>query len=192
MTVTQGTVFGGTEQLVSTSGAFEFSAGAGCDDGDADAGAWQKAVEFWNLTVSGFLVGADPYHRSVGADYGTFGAMLGMGIFGIRAPRFGRALGQTLSNVDDVVGNPALMAGRTPDDIGALIADARAKGWVVTTRGAGQSFGTGFRMYNPRGDGALIMWTRRGHRHGGHPFWKVSSGTHGIVYVNKFGVILQG
>jgi hypothetical protein len=93
---------------------------------------------------------------------------------------------EVIATVDDILTNPELLAGKTPEEIEAIIGDT--PGWNVETLGQGSHQGQGWvlREYNSAGNatGRLIRWHPGGGYHGPAPYWRVSSGAGG-----KSGVI---
>lgn len=85
------------------------------------------------------------------------------------------AVGSELRSVGDLMANPQLLKGRSPDDVEPVIGDT--PGWQVEALGRGRSQGQGwvFRRYNDRGEptGEQIRWHPGGGHHGPDPYWRV-------------------
>jgi len=84
--------------------------------------------------------------------------------------------------VDEIVQNPYLLAGKTPEEVEAVLEPALD--WRIERLGHGDHAGQGWllRQYNERGNltGRLIQWHPGGGHHGPDPYWKVRSSEHGI------------
>ena len=93
--------------------------------------------------------------------------------------------------VDAIMRNPDLLRpapGRLlrRADASDLIADAKSKGWRVTTLGEGTQEGRGLRMLGPH-DGQTIRYHPAGGHHG--TYWYVASGTIGGAWVHPWWTI---
>jgi hypothetical protein len=84
-------------------------------------------------------------------------------------------------NIDDILANPALLSGKTPDEIQAMLGET--PGWSIEplARGSKKGQGWALREYSDDGKptGQVIRWHRGGGHHGPAPYWRVSSHTNG-------------
>jgi RHS repeat-associated protein len=96
-----------------------------------------------------------------------------------------RGVGAQLRTAEDVMVNPSLLAGKSPQEVQAVFGNNSK--WEVGTMRRGSSAGEGFtlRELNARGTDytdRYIQWHPGTPRHfGGRPYWKVSNGVLGTV-----------
>jgi RHS repeat-associated protein len=90
------------------------------------------------------------------------------------------------TTVEDFLNNPALLRGKSPAEIEALI--GQTPGWRIETLGKGSHAGQGWvlREYTQAGNptGRMLRWHPGGGHHGPAPYWRVTGGPGG-----KSGVI---
>ena len=100
------------------------------------------------------------------------------------------AAGSELRSVEDVMVNPQLLAGRSPEEVDAIIGNT--PGWQVGTLRKGRSSGSGWTMreLNSRGNDhtdRYIQWHPGSPRHfDGRPYWKVSNGRIGTIRIPQW------
>lgn len=88
-----------------------------------------------------------------------------------------RPVGQLLESIEDIMANPDLLKGKTPQQIEQILKGT--KGWKIEPLGKGSNQGRGwtFKEYTPRGHptGRQIRWnpSKKGGRHGDLPYWRV-------------------
>lgn len=100
---------------------------------------------------------------------------------------FRRGNVQGINNIDDILRNPKLLSGKTPQEIEGVMANT--PGWYRDPAGLGQGSqagqGTVFREVNAQGNltGRGVRWHPGGGHHGPDPYWTVSSPEGGAVRV---------
>ncbi|WP_236740756.1 YhgE/Pip domain-containing protein [Mycobacteroides abscessus] len=110
---------------------------------------------------------------AVSVPLGGEGAAIERGVLGRVAPG-GEAAASRLT-VDEVMANPQMLAGKTPQQVQAALGDV--PGWQVESLGKGSQAGNGWvlRQYNEKGNptGPQIRWHPGGGHHGPDPYWRV-------------------
>ncbi|WP_353647399.1 YIP1 family protein [Mycobacterium sp. D16Q16] len=105
--------------------------------------------------------------------FGGEGAAIGRGALGKVAP--GAEAAASRLTVDEVIANPQMLAGKTPQQVQAALGDV--PGWQVESLGKGSQAGNGWvlRQYNEKGNptGPQIRWHPGGGHHGPDPYWRV-------------------
>ena len=85
--------------------------------------------------------------------------------------------GEGILSVDDILRDPGLLSGKTPEEIEGMI--GQAPGWKIETLAKGSKKGQGWvlREYSPDGNptGQVIRWHPGGGHHGPEPYWRISS-----------------
>jgi len=99
----------------------------------------------------------------------------------------------TRATVDNVLDDPQLLLGKTPEQVSKMIQESEGKGWKVGPLGRGTlkgQQGAGLRLLqmNEEGNptGKMITFNPLGKHHGGQPYWKVSSPEGGISRVGRY------
>lgn len=89
-------------------------------------------------------------------------------------------VGSSLRTIEDVLANPGLLRGKTPEEVQEIL--GRTPNWEVETLGKGRSKGLGWvlREYTPDGNptGKHLRYHPGGGHHGPDPYWRVI-GQHG-------------
>jgi len=136
--------------------------------------------------LGGALIGATfgaAAPEATTAFFARSGVALGRGASAAGAA--GSAAAKGIDKLDDVLGNPNVLRGKTPADLGQ--AAGRSANWVQGTLGKGAHKGQGavWREVNAAGNltGRMIQWHPGGGHHGPNPYWKVSTGEGGITRI---------
>ena len=86
-----------------------------------------------------------------------------------------RRVGDLLETIDDVLANPNLLAGKSPEHMNMILRNT--PGWHVETLGKGSNKGKGWvlREYTNENNptGRMLRWHPGGGRHGPDPYWRV-------------------
>ena len=98
-----------------------------------------------------------------------------------------RLFPKSIKHINDILENPQLLSGKTPNEVEKSIIHNLPSGWKKETLGKGSKKGKGlvFREYTPKGNptGQQIRWHPGGGHHGPDPYWRVinNNGKSGII-----------
>ena len=82
--------------------------------------------------------------------------------------------------IGGIFSNPAALRSMIPEELTPLV--EKAPGWRIGRLQQGSHAGQGWTLREEGGQG-YIQWHPGGGRHGGVPYWKVSSGDTGVVWI---------
>lgn len=111
---------------------------------------------------------------------GTIEAFTFGGAYWLRTRVFGtKTVAQgtwTVFTFDDLVANPKLLWGKSADEVQSILGE----GWVKSTYGSKE---LGWKFINQKHPNNMVFHSINGTRHGGSPYWGISTSSNGRIKV---------